>query len=173
MITKKSFLREAFSKSLPAALGWQPHLFPGFQPGNSPGELLLSVIPAFFPSAEKKANPELRLPRLCGQDKAGKGERKRQEKKHFLAFCWNAVEWGLCCSRCHPKAGLRAGVFFTWGGFRVHPVEKHQQGVEGEGQASKDHPTDQKTVAAPIMDDLQWERKLKKKGPDITQIPCG
>lgn len=55
-----------------------------------------------------------------------------------------------------PKQGSGLG-FLTWGGLGVHPVEKYQEGIEGKGQASKDHPTDQETVAAPIMDNLQWD----------------
>jgi len=40
-------------------------------------------------------------------------------------------------------------------------VEKQEESIEGKGQASKDHPTDQETVAALIMYNLQLERKEK------------
>lgn len=56
-------------------------------------------------------------------------------------------------------------------------MEKQEESVEGKGQASKDHPADQETVAALIMDNLQLEeikrknKKNKSRCHHSTQTP--
>lgn len=153
-------------QSLTAALGWQPHLLPGFQPGNSPGKLVLSVSSAFFfffPLLLQQKKKQTLSCSCCCQGFVGKTKQEKERgssSKINISLHFGGVRLVLL-SLPSQSSGLRAGAL-TWGGLGVHPVEKHQQGVEGKGQAAKDHPTHQETVAAPIMDDLQTDGKPKK-----------
>lgn len=52
-------------------------------------------------------------------------------------------------------------------------MEKQEQDIEGKSQATKDHTTDQETVAAPCLEDLPRGKETALSGPGMGHTAGG